>query len=515
MANIMALQQHVQNGFDAGRQRGERTYLGKLMGQAYQTDDPAAQRTILGQMAQVAPEVAPQFGTQLGEDRKQRMSALAQEVSYFVGQAESGNQAVVQSMYPQIAQKARAMGLGDVPLEYNPSFLPGLKQMAAAFQGSTGTPAQMQTFEAMARAAGLTPGSPEYQRAAQVHLGLEGRASGAAIGYKVIKGADGRERLVAVDPREPGAMVIDGTQGSFGGGYQPAPSGGPVAPPAQPPGASSDAIIAAIAQSAQEMIRRGVPEAQVDAWAAEQMNANKPAGVTATAGPALGVPAQPLGSPPPVQAATGSAPGAFTSRTPEEEAAAVEAAKIRAQLSLAPEQAAADAAAAGGKKDAELAAERRANAPKTIARYEAALATASNVQQSIAKARSLIGMNTTGFIGARLRGIEGTDAYDLKSEVETIKANLGFDRLQQMRDNSPTGGALGQVAVQELVALQSTIANLDPNQSDPQIRANLERVERHYTAWANAVRMAIEEERRAAAQQPQQDDDESLIGKYL
>src|SRR5690606_5605780 len=72
--------------------------------------------------------------------------------------------------------------------------------------------------------------------------------------------------------------------------------------------------------------------------------------------------------------------------------------------------------------------------------------------------------------------VAGTAAYDLRETIKTIKANLGFGELQAMRDASPTGGALGQVAVQELEALQSTLASLNPNQSEEQLKANLETV---------------------------------------
>ena len=74
--------------------------------------------------------------------------------------------------------------------------------------------------------------------------------------------------------------------------------------------------------------------------------------------------------------------------------------------------------------------------------------------------------------------------------LTTIKANLGFDRLQQMRDQSPTGGALGQVAVQELASLQATVASLDQLQSPTQLGTALDKIERHYTNWRNAVNQA-------------------------
>lgn len=96
-----------------------------------------------------------------------------------------------------------------------------------------------------------------------------------------------------------------------------------------------------------------------------------------------------------------------------------------------------------------------------------------NVIKTIDKATGQTGWGETGLVGAVAGAIPGTTSYDLRQTVQTIKANLGFAELQAMRDASPTGGALGQVAVQELEALQSTLASLDPNQSEEQLKANL------------------------------------------
>jgi len=48
--------------------------------------------------------------------------------------------------------------------------------------------------------------------------------------------------------------------------------------------------------------------------------------------------------------------------------------------------------------------------------------------------------------------------------------------------------------------LQSTIANLDPNQSAEQIKANLDRVKQHYSNWRNAVQQALADEQRGQSQ---------------
>jgi hypothetical protein len=80
----------------------------------------------------------------------------------------------------------------------------------------------------------------------------------------------------------------------------------------------------------------------------------------------------------------------------------------------------------------------------------------------------VLGRKTGDVIGA------GSKTAVLDTLLTTIKANIGFDKLQDMRDESPTGGALGQVAIQELIALQSSIAPLDPKQGPTELTANLE-----------------------------------------
>lgn len=107
----------------------------------------------------------------------------------------------------------------------------------------------------------------------------------------------------------------------------------------------------------------------------------------------------------------------------------------------------------------------------------------SIVNQEIGRALDIIensGLPTTGMIGDWLSGLGGTGARDLRGLLDTIKANAGFDRLQAMRDASPTGGALGQVSERELAFLQSTIGNLEQSQSREQLEFNLRRLQRIY-----------------------------------
>ena len=109
------------------------------------------------------------------------------------------------------------------------------------------------------------------------------------------------------------------------------------------------------------------------------------------------------------------------------------------------------------------------------------------VEQALAK----VGGTSSGILG-RMRIIPGTKAKDLASDIQTIKANLGFAELQAMRQASPTGGALGQIAVQELESLQATLASLDQDQSPQQLRNRLGEIKTHYQKWKSAIEQSDE-----------------------
>ena len=61
--------------------------------------------------------------------------------------------------------------------------------------------------------------------------------------------------------------------------------------------------------------------------------------------------------------------------------------------------------------------------------------------------------------------------------MQNIEANLAFDALQNMRDSSPTGGALGAISERELALLQSTWVSVQQAQSEGQFRENLKRLQ--------------------------------------
>lgn len=84
----------------------------------------------------------------------------------------------------------------------------------------------------------------------------------------------------------------------------------------------------------------------------------------------------------------------------------------------------------------------------------------------------------TGKSGAFIRGMpgfigKGSEAYDLQGNLKTIDAQSAFSKLAQMRAESPTGGALGNVTEKELDLLKSSVENLDPDLSHGAFLSNL------------------------------------------
>lgn len=133
------------------------------------------------------------------------------------------------------------------------------------------------------------------------------------------------------------------------------------------------------------------------------------------------------------------------------------------------------------------AAEAELEAPKAEERAVKTLGDIDRVMNAVAEAEEGVSFMTTGALGALTGKFAGTPAYDLRKKIVEIKANIGFTELQKMREASPTGGALGQVAVQELEALQATLGSLDANQSEMQLRRNLNKVYEHYSRWRELV----------------------------
>lgn len=109
--------------------------------------------------------------------------------------------------------------------------------------------------------------------------------------------------------------------------------------------------------------------------------------------------------------------------------------------------------------------------------------TAQLVVQDIGRTLEHINESMTAsgaVVGTTTKLIPGSPAWQTDRMLESVKANIGFDKLQAMRAASPTGGALGQVSDAENKLLQATAGNLDAGLPTEMLQANLQRLYNQY-----------------------------------
>ena len=99
-----------------------------------------------------------------------------------------------------------------------------------------------------------------------------------------------------------------------------------------------------------------------------------------------------------------------------------------------------------------------------------------NALDDVERVMSSSTLPTTGMLGSRLSSVPGTAAHDVATSLGTIGANISFENLNQMRQASPTGGALGAVSDRENEMLKSAWGALQQSQSPEQFKRNLGRV---------------------------------------
>lgn len=159
-----------------------------------------------------------------------------------------------------------------------------------------------------------------------------------------------------------------------------------------------------------------------------------------------------------------------------DKASAVETAKQEAQISAIPE-----------KVQAQFKADFKAGAQSRIRAANDAISRIDSVMEEAQLAIDDIGVTTTGLLGSINRRIAGTTAFALARKIDTIQANLSFDRIAEMRKNSPTGGALGQVSERELSLLGAAVVALDQANNEEEVKRAFTKILFHYNNWKSVL----------------------------
>lgn len=106
------------------------------------------------------------------------------------------------------------------------------------------------------------------------------------------------------------------------------------------------------------------------------------------------------------------------------------------------------------------------------------------MQGEIAKLVNVDDFWEAGVVGKALSTVwAGSDAYDRDRDIMNIKANLGFEQINEMKrlaqESGASGTGLGQISNIEFMSLQSTIDSLDVGMSaEAQVEA-LQNIDRH------------------------------------
>jgi len=279
--------------------------------------------------------------------------------------------------------------------------------------------------------------APFARQAAAIALGIEPKAVAPGIGYQVLTDANGNQRLVATNKAAVGAMDV--VTGQMVGG---------VAPGTRPTMAPSQLSL--------------LP------------NQVQPSAAPAAAPAAPAAPA-PAGGAAPLTPTVQAAPRATTDniwlgQSAGEKATQQDISQVKSEWF---------------KKLPALEAAIRAMETKVV-----------QGEKTLEEAENRLSAFNTGIVGQALRGVGGTPAFDLNELLKPVRTNIFTAELDQMRANSPTGGAVGNVTDVEGNKFESALGSLDIAQSKGQLLDQIENVRNARREVLNNMKKTVEEYRR-------------------
>lgn len=372
------------------------------------------------QAAAVNPDAAVKYD-KAGEVLARQSAGLAKWMldAYQGGQ---GDRAEVERRYqeslPFLTKMASAHGRPAPGPTFDPASVPLMERFVAQYEarraGSSETPTGFRQFQMTAAAAGLKPGTPEYQQAANIALGREGRASSAGFGFELVEGADGRKRLQRQNPRTGAVEIYDETTGDF------MPVGGAAA--AAPAPSSAGGQVPAASMMTSNGVPLQIPPSEMAAFQ-RAMEAD-------ARGEEFSIQVPPSG---PATVRTGADPSLVVGRRPEDQAAAEAAARRQVELSTLP---------------AELG-----------MRTDAAVREAGGTAAARAAAESQA--EVTAQAGKRAR--DAANTLDLLDEAERLLPDATSGRLESMRDQGAAFFGQSTQGAQATASLRLIAAKLIAN----------------------------------------------------
>lgn len=127
-----------------------------------------------------------------------------------------------------------------------------------------------------------------------------------------------------------------------------------------------------------------------------------------------------------------------------------------------------------GKQKVSDANEAKANA--IVTQNEGLNASLDRLEQSANQVLNHPGLSGITGVSGKFWDYPGSDAANARQLLETVKTQVAFGTLQDMRNASRTGGALGNVSDKEQAMLKAALAPLEGSISEEQARASLKTI---------------------------------------
>lgn len=135
------------------------------------------------------------------------------------------------------------------------------------------------------------------------------------------------------------------------------------------------------------------------------------------------------------------------------------------------------------------------------------------VTEDIARALPLVNWWTTGPLGSLTQYALGSESHQLSTFISGLESNVIIDRLNAMRQTSPSGGAMGNLTEKEGERLAATLGSLKQSQKPDDLRHNLVRLGNIYADMAYGTPEEIGDMLRSGKITQQQHDAQLLLNK--
>jgi hypothetical protein len=110
---------------------------------------------------------------------------------------------------------------------------------------------------------------------------------------------------------------------------------------------------------------------------------------------------------------------------------------------------------------------------------------------SLRKGKENVGLLSSGVVGGVTRWIPGSPGYELEKLLDPAKANTALEALKQMRFESKTGAAMGNVALGEMLILMSRLGSLDTGLRGSKLKTEIDSIKVQYEKAIEAYEKAI------------------------